>query len=101
MCASRTSVSGRRDCGRTWTAPTVPSTAAVRPETWSETKPQRQPFGYSEVDWAVTMSIHVNADNFVQAETHRMFRDLQAQAGGIGTFRHNPPPARIAEKKCF
>jgi hypothetical protein len=29
-------VSARRDCGRTWTTPTVTSTAAVRPETWSE-----------------------------------------------------------------
>src|ERR1700744_833118 len=44
------------------------------------------------------MSIHVNADNFVQAETHRMFRDIQAQAGGIGTFRHNRTPARIDEQ---
>jgi hypothetical protein len=44
------------------------------------------------------MSIHVNADNFVQAETHRMFRDIQNQAGGIGTFRHNRTPARIDEQ---
>src|ERR1700733_15990136 len=44
------------------------------------------------------MSIHVNADNFVQAETHRMFRDIQAQAGGIGIFRHNRTPARIDEQ---
>ena len=44
------------------------------------------------------MSIHVNADNFVQAETHRMFRDIQAQAGGVGTFRHNRTPARIDEQ---
>ena len=41
--------------------------------------------------------IHVNADNFVQAETYRMFRDIQAQAGGVGTFRHNRTPARIDE----
>jgi hypothetical protein len=32
-------VSARRDCGRTWTTLTVTSTAAVRPETWLETKP--------------------------------------------------------------
>jgi hypothetical protein len=44
------------------------------------------------------MSIHVNADNFVRAETHRMFRDIQADAGGIGTFRHNRTPASIDEQ---
>jgi hypothetical protein len=44
------------------------------------------------------MSIHVNADNFVRAETHRMFRDIQAQAGGVGTFRHNRTPASIDEQ---
>jgi hypothetical protein len=44
------------------------------------------------------MSIHVNADNFVRAETHRMFRDIQNQAGGVGTFRHNRTPARIDEQ---
>jgi hypothetical protein len=44
------------------------------------------------------MPIHVNADNFVRAETHRMFADIQAVAGGIGTFRHNRTPARIDEQ---
>ncbi|OBJ47677.1 DUF1214 domain-containing protein [Mycobacterium sp. 1423905.2] len=44
------------------------------------------------------MSIHVNADNFVRAETHRMFRDIQADAGGVGRFRHNRTPARIDEQ---
>lgn len=44
------------------------------------------------------MSIHVNADNFVRAETHRMFRDIQHQAEGVGTFRHNRTPARIDEQ---
>jgi uncharacterized protein DUF1254 len=44
------------------------------------------------------MSIHVNVDNFVRAETHRMFRDIQAGAGGIGSFRHNSTPARIDEQ---
>src|SRR5271156_2015545 len=44
------------------------------------------------------MTIHVNADNFVRAETHRMFRDIQAQAGDVGTFRHNRTPARIDEQ---
>jgi hypothetical protein len=44
------------------------------------------------------VSIHVNADNFVRAETHRMFRDIQASAGGIATFRHNKTPASIDEQ---
>ncbi|OBL15319.1 carboxylesterase [Mycobacterium sp. 1245499.0] len=44
------------------------------------------------------MSIHVNVDNFVRAETHRMFRDIQADAGSVGTFRHNRTPARIDEQ---
>lgn len=44
------------------------------------------------------MAIRVNADNFVRAETHRMFSDIQAQAGGIGTFRHNRTPASIDEQ---
>lgn len=44
------------------------------------------------------MAVHVNVDNFVRAETHRMFRDIQAQAGGVGTFRHNRTPARIDEQ---
>ena len=44
------------------------------------------------------MAILVNVDNFVQAETHRMFADIQAVAGGIGSFRHNRTPARIDEQ---
>ncbi|MGN7781774.1 DUF1214 domain-containing protein [Mycolicibacterium sp. 22603] len=44
------------------------------------------------------MPIHVDVDNFVRAETHRMFRDNQAVAGGIGRFRHNRTPARIEEQ---
>lgn len=44
------------------------------------------------------MSIHVNVDNFVRAETHRMFGDIQASVGSIGTFRHNRTPARIDEQ---
>jgi hypothetical protein len=44
------------------------------------------------------MSIHVNADNFIKAETHRMFCDIQAQARGVGSFRHNRTPARIEEQ---
>lgn len=41
------------------------------------------------------MAIQVNADNFVRAETHRMFRDNQAVAGGIGRFHHSRTPAEI------
>lgn len=41
------------------------------------------------------MPIHVDTDNFVRAETHRMFRDNQAVAGGIGRFVHNREPASI------
>lgn len=41
------------------------------------------------------MAIHVNADNFVRAETDRMFHDLQRDAGGINRFLHNRVPAAI------
>lgn len=44
------------------------------------------------------MTIRVNVDNFVRAETHRMFSDNQAAAGGVGRFRHNRTPARIDEQ---
>lgn len=44
------------------------------------------------------MGIHVNIDNFVRAETHRMFAGIQGEAGGIGTFQHNRTPARIDEQ---
>lgn len=41
------------------------------------------------------MSIHVNVDNFALAETHRMMRDLQNNAGGVNRFVHNRTPAAI------
>lgn len=41
------------------------------------------------------MTIRVNVDNFVRAETDRMFADLQRDAGGINTFAHNREPASI------
>ncbi|HEY2449878.1 MAG TPA: DUF1214 domain-containing protein, partial [Mycobacterium sp.] len=44
------------------------------------------------------MAVLVNVDNFARAETHRMFADIQAVAGGIGSFRHNRTPARIDEQ---
>lgn len=46
----------------------------------------------------MTVAIPVNVDNFVRAETHRMFADIAAQAGGVGRFRHNRTPARIDEQ---
>ncbi|MWB98185.1 DUF1214 domain-containing protein [Agromyces sp. MMS17-SY077] len=41
------------------------------------------------------MPIHVNADNFVLAETHRMMHDLQRDAGGVNRFVHNRVPAAV------
>lgn len=37
----------------------------------------------------------VNADNFIQAETHRMMAGLQRDAGGINVFCHNREPASV------
>lgn len=44
------------------------------------------------------MSIHVNVDNFVRAETDRMFHDIQRDAGGPNRFRHNRTPAPIDQQ---
>lgn len=44
------------------------------------------------------MGEHVNVDNFVVAETGRMFAALQSAAGGVNTFRHNSQPAPIDEQ---
>ncbi|AMB57993.1 DUF1214 domain-containing protein [Microterricola viridarii] len=41
------------------------------------------------------MATLVNVDNFALAETHRMMRDLQANAGGVNSFQHNREPAAI------
>ena len=41
------------------------------------------------------MSIHVSADNFVRAETDRMFSELQRDTGGVNAFSHNRTPAPI------
>ena len=41
------------------------------------------------------MSIHVNVDNFVRAETDRMFADLQRDTGGINRILHNREPASV------
>jgi hypothetical protein len=37
----------------------------------------------------------VSVDNFVRAETDRMFAALQADAGGVNVFRHNRAPTSI------
>jgi hypothetical protein len=37
----------------------------------------------------------VNVDNFVRAETDRMFHDIQRDAGGVNVFQHNRVPASI------
>lgn len=39
--------------------------------------------------------IRVNVDNFVRAETDRMFADLQRDAGGINRLLHNREPASV------
>jgi len=41
------------------------------------------------------VSIAVGVDNFVRAETDRMFAALQADAGGVNVFRHNREPTSI------
>ncbi len=37
----------------------------------------------------------VNVDNFVRAETARMFADLQRDAGGVNAFSHSREPASV------
>lgn len=44
------------------------------------------------------MTIKVTGENFVRAETDRMFADLQRDAGGINRFRHNREPADISQQ---
>ena len=41
------------------------------------------------------MAVGVDVDNFVRAETDRMFAALQADAGGVNVFRHNREPTSI------
>lgn len=41
------------------------------------------------------MSTAVNVDNFVRAETDRMFADLQRDAAGVNTWNHSRAPAAI------
>lgn len=44
------------------------------------------------------MGIHVNSDNFVRAETDRMFGDIQRDAGGANLLKHNRGPAPIEQQ---
>lgn len=44
------------------------------------------------------MTTVVNVDNFVRAETGRMFRDLQKMAGGVNRFVHNRVPSAIDDQ---
>jgi hypothetical protein len=39
--------------------------------------------------------MHVNVDNFVRAETARMFAALQHDAGAVNVFSHNREPAAV------
>ncbi|WP_137722937.1 DUF1214 domain-containing protein [Prescottella subtropica] len=41
------------------------------------------------------MAVLVNVDNFVRAETDRMFTDLQRDAGGVNRLLHNREPASV------
>lgn len=41
------------------------------------------------------MPVHVNADNFVRAESDRMLAELQDDAGGINMWSHNREPASV------
>ncbi len=42
--------------------------------------------------------ITVTNDNFVRAESNRMFAGIQAQAGGVNKWKHLRPPASINEQ---
>lgn len=42
--------------------------------------------------------ITVTNDNFVRADSNRMFAGLQAQAGGVNTWKHLRAPASIDEQ---
>jgi hypothetical protein len=44
------------------------------------------------------MALRVNVDNFVRAETNRMFAELQRDAGGINQLAHNREPTPIDQQ---
>ena len=41
---------------------------------------------------------HVTTENFVRAETNRMFVGLQAQAGGVNVWKHHREPVTLDEQ---
>ena len=43
----------------------------------------------------------VNVDNFVRAETHRMFAALQQQGGGINVMFHHREPASLDDQRVI
>jgi hypothetical protein len=43
----------------------------------------------------IVRAMHVNVDNFVRAETARMFVALQRDAGAVNAFSHNREPAAV------
>lgn len=43
-------------------------------------------------------ALRVNVDNFVRAETDRMFNDLQRAAGGVNNWSHNRTPTPIDQQ---
>lgn len=49
----------------------------------------------SSVCKGVPMAEHVNVDNFVRAETNRMFAGLQADAGSVNTLTHDRTPTPV------
>ncbi len=49
----------------------------------------------TSIGQAVRVSIQVNVDNFVRAESDRMFRDIQRDAGGVNRLRHHREPTPI------
>jgi len=44
------------------------------------------------------VAVPVNVENFVRAETDRMFSVLQAQAGGVNLLKHNRTPTPIEDQ---
>ena len=44
------------------------------------------------------VNLNVDIDNFVRAETDRMFRDLQQRAGGVNLIHHSRQPTAIEDQ---
>ena len=54
--------------------------------------------GHPTSIWGCSMAVTVNVENFVRAETDRMFGALQAQASGINCWRHSRAPASLDQQ---